>query len=63
MVATTVALARQQPDGGINAGRGRVGVDNVKHVTNAGLATGTGADDALREGLTAFAEKRRPDFG
>jgi enoyl-CoA hydratase len=62
------------------AGKSRVGVENVKYVINAGLASGTGLDDALRlereravsycltngdslEGLTAFAEKRRPDFG
>jgi enoyl-CoA hydratase/carnithine racemase len=62
------------------AGRSRVGLENVKYVINAGLASGTGVDDALRlereravsyclthgdplEGLTAFAEKRRPDFG
>jgi hypothetical protein len=52
----------------------------MKWVVNAGLATGTGVDDALRlereravsyiltmpdsmTGLTAFAEKREPDFG
>ena len=62
------------------ATRSRAGVENVKYVINAGLATGTGVDDALRlereravsycltlpdsmEGLTAFAEKRKPDFG
>jgi enoyl-CoA hydratase/carnithine racemase len=62
------------------ATRSRIGVANVKYVINAGLATGTGVDDALRlereravsycltlpdsmEGITAFVEKRRPDFG
>ena len=62
------------------ASRSRIGVENVKYVINAGLATGTGVDDAMRlereravsyclthgdslEGLTAFSEKRRPDFG
>jgi enoyl-CoA hydratase len=61
------------------ASRSRTGVENIKYVINAGLASGTGVDDALRlereravsyclthgdsrEGLTAFAEKRRPDF-
>jgi enoyl-CoA hydratase len=60
--------------------RSRIGVANIKYVINAGLATGTGVDDAMRlereravsyclthgdslEGLTAFTEKRRPDFG
>jgi enoyl-CoA hydratase/carnithine racemase len=62
------------------ASRSRAGVENIKYVINAGLATGTGVDDALRlereravsycltngdslEGLNAFAEKRRPEFG
>jgi enoyl-CoA hydratase/carnithine racemase len=62
------------------ASKSRVAVANMKYVVNAGLATGTGVDDALRlereravsyiltrpdsmEGLTAFAEKRQPDFG
>jgi len=62
------------------AGKSRIGVENVKYVINAGLASGTGVDDAMRlereravsyclthgdslEGLNAFAEKRRPDFG
>lgn len=62
------------------ATKSRAGVENIKYVINAGLATGTGVDDALRlereravsycltlpdsmEGITAFIEKRRPDFG
>jgi len=62
------------------AAKSRIGVENIKYVINAGLASGTGVDDALRlereravsyclthsdslEGLNAFAEKRRPDFG
>ncbi len=62
------------------ATRSRTGVANVKYVINAGLATGTGVDDAMRlereravsycltlpdsmEGIRAFAQKRRPDFG
>jgi enoyl-CoA hydratase/carnithine racemase len=62
------------------AAKSRVALENVKYVMNAGLATGTGVDDALRlereravsyiltmpdsmEGLSAFVEKRRPDFG
>ena len=61
------------------ASKSRTGVENVKYVINAGLASGTGVDDALRlerertvsyvlthddplRGLTAFAEKRRPEF-